>query len=64
MDYNAALTMVREATAKFREVTNAYSSQTIGDEEYLAARREYEAAEKVYDRVYAETQFDVNLNAE
>lgn len=52
-EYAAALETIREATRKFQQVTVSYRNQTIGDEEYLAARKEYKAAEATFDQVYA-----------
>lgn len=50
--YEDALQKANEATKVFRGVQKAYRARKIGDEEYLAARKIYEAAEKEFERSY------------
>jgi len=52
-EYEQALNAVREATRKFYAVRDAYHSLKIGDDEFLAARAEYNEAERVFDAAYA-----------
>lgn len=48
---NARIAM-HAAGAKFDPVRKAYRARTIGDAEFLAAQREYKAAEAAFDLVW------------
>jgi hypothetical protein len=62
MNYTAALSRIRKATAEFAKVTADYRTHRISDEEYIAARKAYLAAEAEFDAAYAAAQFDTNPN--
>ena len=47
--YDAALARSREATKAFRVKQEAYRARTIGDEEFLKARADFDAAMKDFD---------------
>lgn len=51
-EYAAALAAHNVAIAKFHAVRDAYRARTVGDAEFLAAKKEYEAATKVYDAAF------------
>jgi hypothetical protein len=53
LEYSKARDAMRAANAAFDKVTRAYRARQIGDAEYLAARRVWEAAEDVFDAAYA-----------
>ena len=55
-EYELALTAVREATAKYSAACKSYRDGGIGDDEFLAARAEYNEAEKVSDAAFAKEQ--------
>lgn len=55
-EYEAAYTAANAAAAKFREVTDQYRARKIGDAEYLAARKEYDAANATFDDAYAKEE--------
>ena len=52
-EYELALNAVREATIAFTATTKAYRTGIVGDDEFLAAKAEYEKADKVYELAYA-----------
>ena len=52
-DYELALNAVREATTNFNAVTYAYRAGKITDDEFLAARKAYNEAERVFDAASA-----------
>lgn len=52
--YDAALEVFRAASRAYREVTLAYRARTIGDDEYLAARRTFSEAQTAADVAEAE----------
>ena len=52
-EYLKALDASRIASKKFSVVTAAYRARKIGDAEYLAARREHDAAMEAFDLAYA-----------
>ena len=52
-EYAAALEASRVAGHKYGLAAKAYRSMKIGDAEFLAARAEYNIAEKAYDAAYA-----------
>lgn len=47
--YNRALEVFRVESKWFREVTEKYRARLIGDEEFLAARRAFDLADKASD---------------
>lgn len=47
--YKEVLAKVTAASAAFREVQRQYRAREIGDHEYLAARKVYEAAQHEFD---------------
>jgi hypothetical protein len=55
-EYNRALDASRAASAEFRKVTLAYRARTIGDNEFLTARKKHDAAQKVFDAAFAKEQ--------
>lgn len=52
-EYAAAHAAVTAATRAFRDAEAAYRSRKIGDAEYLAARKKYEAAQITFDAAHA-----------
>lgn len=52
-EYAKALEESRAASAIFREAQLAYRSRKIGDAEFLAARKIYDASEAAFDAAYA-----------
>jgi len=54
--YEAALEASRAAYTKFDAVRRNYRAQKIGDAEFLAAKREYDAAFADFDAAYAAEQ--------
>ena len=55
-EYKRAYEKSGKAIRKFHDVQKAYRAREIGDEEFLAARRAYDAAMVEYDIAYAEEQ--------
>lgn len=55
-EYELALTAVREATRKFKTIRDAFRAGKSTDAEYLAARKVYEEADRVYELAYAKEQ--------
>lgn len=51
--YQKALDEIREATAKYTVVRDAYRAGKISDAEYLAARKVWKDAEAAFDVAYA-----------
>lgn len=51
-EYAAALAAHNVAINTFHAVRDAYRAQTVGAAEFLAAKKEYEAASKVYDAAF------------
>lgn len=56
MDYQDALKLANEASAKFRAVQLAYRSRQIGDAEFLAAQAEYKKSEVEFDAAFSAEQ--------
>lgn len=56
IEYQNALNRVREAGKKFDAARKAFRDKSIGDEEFLAAMREYNQAEKDFDVAFSEEQ--------
>ncbi len=56
IEYQNALNRVREAGKKFDAARKAFREKAIGDEEFLAAMREYNQAEKDFDAAFSEEQ--------
>ena len=52
-EYQRALERSNAAGKVFSKVQDDYRAQRIGDEEYLAARRVYQASEQEFDAAYA-----------
>jgi hypothetical protein len=52
-EYAEALTAHNAAFAKFDAVRTAYRALNVGDADFLAAKKEYDAATKVYDEAFA-----------
>lgn len=52
-EYAAAIAAHDAAQRKFDAVLQAYRARTVGDDEFLAARREYGAATAVFDVAFA-----------
>ena len=53
-NYEAALEKSRIASRAFGQVQADYRSRKIGDSEYLAGRKTYEAAMSEYDVAFAD----------
>jgi hypothetical protein len=51
-EYQVALEKSRRAGEAFRKVQEAYRKKEIGDDDFLAGRRVYDAAMEEYDRAY------------
>jgi outer membrane protein TolC len=52
-EYELALNAVREATRKFKTIRDSFRAGKATDSEYLAARKVYEEADRVYELAYA-----------
>lgn len=52
-EYEAAIAKHNEAIRAFRAIQEAYRSRTIGDAEFLAGRKAYNAATEEFDAAYA-----------
>jgi hypothetical protein len=48
-EYAAALEAAQSASAKFRTIQAAYRSRQIGDAEYIAGRKAFEASQVAFD---------------
>lgn len=55
-DYQSELALIREATKEFESLRLAYRAGTITDDQFLAARKIYEEAEKRFDVAFAKEQ--------
>lgn len=55
-EYRIAYERSGEAIRKFRVAQQAYRAREIGDREFLAARRAYDAAMAGFDAAYAREQ--------
>jgi hypothetical protein len=52
-EYQAALELANRASADFKKVQEAYRKQEIGDDDFLAGRKVYDAAVAAYDAAVA-----------
>ena len=55
-EYELALTAVREATRKFKTISDSFRAGKATDAEYLAARKVYEEADRLYEIAFAKEQ--------
>ena len=55
-DYQKAMDESNKAIKAFNKIQEAYRAQKIGDDEFLAGRKVYDAAIKKFDEAYAEEQ--------
>jgi outer membrane protein TolC len=55
-EYELALNAVREATRNFKTIRDSFRAGKATDSEYLAARKVYEEADRVYELAYAKEQ--------
>lgn len=55
-EYEQALNAVREATRKFKTIRDSFRAGKTTDQEYLAARKVYDEADRVYELAYAKEQ--------
>jgi len=51
-EYQIALEKSRKATQEFNKLQQAYRDQEIGDEEFLAGRRRFDAAQAEFDKAH------------
>jgi len=56
-EYKAAYEAHNEACKVFAKVTQAYRNMEIGDNEFLAGRKIYDEATKVFDVAFAKEAF-------
>lgn len=52
-EYEAALESAREASQRFARVQQDYRARRIGDEEYLAARADWDHSQVAFDAAFA-----------
>ena len=52
-EYTQALEAIRKATTVYNAIVKAYGERSIGNTEYLAARKVYMDAAAIYDAAFA-----------
>jgi len=55
-EYAAALEASGEAVRAYRAASEAYRAKRIGDDEFIAARRIYNASSAAFDAAFADEQ--------
>jgi hypothetical protein len=55
-EYELALNAVREATRKFKTIRDSFRDRNVSADEFVAARKVYDEADKVYEAAYAKEQ--------